>query len=332
MITRKRAEKIVNAFAGKKILVVGDLMLDRYISGSVHRISPEAPVPVVLVSGERASPGGAANVASNIQSLGGHAIVVGIVGRDAAADELTESLISRGISTDGVIACDWTKTTVKTRVVAERQQVVRIDHEDSAEVAAYATKDLCKTVAKLAASVDGIIVEDYGKGVICQEVVNAVLGAARKRKIPVGLDPKDNHELDVAGITFATPNYKEACAAAGLKEVQLGKDPASNKNLEQAGVILMKKWEPELLVITLGSNGMYLLNRKEKPQVIPTRAREVFDVSGAGDTVIATAMLALAAGGDYYESASLANHAAGVVVGKLGTATCSPEELIASME
>jgi D-beta-D-heptose 7-phosphate kinase/D-beta-D-heptose 1-phosphate adenosyltransferase len=332
MLTRKRAENIVKAFAGKKVLVIGDLMLDRYLSGSVHRISPEAPVPVVLVSGERTSPGGSANVASNIQSLGGQAIVVGIVGHDQAADDLTKALSSRGIRTDGIVACDWTRTTVKTRVVAERQQVVRIDYEDSPELAAYAKKDLCERVAQLARESDAIIIEDYGKGVISQEVIDAALAAAKKRKIRIGLDPKDNHELKLHGITLATPNYKEACMAARLKEIPLGKDPLSNKNLEQAGEILLKKWTPELLIITLGAQGMYLLSGTEKPQVIPTKAREVFDVSGAGDTVIATAILALVSGADHYESASIANHAAGIVVGKLGTATCSPDELVASVE
>jgi len=332
MISVKKAQDIVKAFAGKRILVVGDLMLDRYVTGVVNRISPEAPVPVVLVTGERALPGGATNVALNIQSLGGQAIVAGVVGKDRASDELLATLKERNIQTDGILSYDSLQTTVKTRVVAERQQIVRVDREDLLEPSSDILKDLCRKIAGLMGGVDGVIIEDYGKGVISQGVVDSAMSASRGSKIPVGFDPKDNETLKMKGITLATPNYKEACAAAGLKEAVIRREPEADPILKEAGDILLEKWDPKLLIITLGAHGMYLVAKREKPQIIPTRAREVFDVSGAGDTVISAAFLALVGGASHYDAASLANYAAGVVVGKLGTATCTPEELIEYME
>lgn len=328
MISVKQVDKIVKAFAGKRILVVGDLMLDRYVSGEANRISPEAPVPVVLVTNERVLPGGAANVALNIQSLGGQAVVAGVVGKDRAADDLLSVLSKSQIRTDGVLAYDSMQTTVKTRVLADRQQIVRVDREDLLEPASNVLKDLCKRIAGLIGEVDGVIIEDYGKGVISQGVVDTIMSASQGSKIPVGFDPKENETLKMTGITLATPNYKEACAAAGLKETVIRDEPASDKILKMAGDILMRKWTPSLLIITLGAHGMYLVTAKEKPQIIPTKAREVFDVSGAGDTVIATAFLSLVGGASYHDAASVANYAAGVVVGKLGTATCTPGELL----
>lgn len=332
MITKARAKELLEAFRDTRILVVGDLMLDRYLSGTVSRISPEAPVPVVLVTGERAVPGGAANVALNINSLGGRAIVAGLVGSDRNGDELTRILSKKGINTACVYSNRKVQTTVKTRVIAERQQVTRVDREDPPEAARRVLPGLCRKIRRFAGKVDGVIIEDYGKGVICQETVDAVLSVTRKRAIHVGYDPKDNHELDMKGITLATPNYREACIAAGLSEPLRRGKPESDRTLAAAGRILMKRWRPNVLVITLGPDGMYLLPRGGKPVIIPTRAREVFDVSGAGDTVIAAALLSLAAGASNEEAVSLANYAAGVVVGKLGTATCSPDELLANME
>lgn len=328
MISVKQADKIVKAFAGKRILVVGDLMLDRYVSGEANRISPEAPVPVVLVTNERVLPGGAANVALNIQSLGGQAVVAGVVGKDRAAEDLLSVLSKNQIRTDGVLSYDSMQTTVKTRVLADRQQIVRVDREDTLEPSSNVLKDLCKRIAGLIGEVDGVIIEDYGKGVISQGVVDTIMSASQGSKIPVGFDPKENETLKMTGITLATPNYKEACAAAGLKETVIRDEPASDKILKMAGDILMRKWRPSLLIITLGAHGMYLVTADEKPQIIPTKAQEVFDVSGAGDTVIATAFLSLVGGASHQDAAAVANYAAGVVVGKLGTATCTPGELL----
>lgn len=332
MISLERAKEIVDSFLGQRILVVGDLMLDRYICGTVNRISPEAPVPVVRVTREHCSPGGAANVAANIQSLGGEAIVAGIVGKDPEAEKLMEIITDKGIRDYGVLAYDGVRTTVKTRILAERQQVVRVDWEDPPEFNADTMRKFCSSVVDAADGVAGVVVEDYGKGVVCQESVDTVLRVAAEQGIPVGLDPKDNHDLKISGIALATPNFKEACGFAGLPDSPLCDEPESDKRLSRAGDILSKKWNPDLLIITLGPHGMYLLCKGEEPRLIPTRAREVFDVSGAGDTVIAAAFLSLVSGANYYEAASLANCAAGVVVGKVGTATCSPEELFSFVE
>ncbi len=331
MITVERAEKIMKSFAGRRILVVGDLMLDRYVSGIVSRISPEAPVPVVHVTDERCRPGGAANVALNIKKLGGEAVVCGVVGNDDNGKLLTGILKEDGIRTDAVVVSETSRTTVKTRIVAERQQVVRVDHEDSRGVTEQLAGSLCARIVQATDGVDGVIIEDYGKGAICQPVVDAALSAASAGKLPVGLDPKDDQDWRISGIEVATPNYKEACSAAGLSARALNGELESDPNLREVGSRLMNKWKTRFLMITLGSHGMYLLGAEEGPKVISTKAMEVFDVSGAGDTVIATALLAMVSGATHLEAALLANYAAGIVVGKLGTATCSPEELLAGM-
>jgi len=189
-------------------------------------------------------------------------------------------------------------------------------------------EQVCARAAELAQTATALIVEDYGKGMVVQEVVNAALGVARERRIPVGFDPKENHQLRLSGVTVATPNLREAFVAAGIPEKQVGPEPEKDVILRKVGGILLQKWRPDLLVITLGPHGMLLLGRDTPPRAIPTRAREVYDVSGAGDTVIATCVLALAAGATHYEAAGLANYAAGVVVGKVGTACCSAAELL----
>lgn len=332
MIAKKRARELIESFGGKKVLVVGDLILDSYIFGDVERISPEAPVPVVRVKRRQYRPGGAANVALNVQSIGGSAAVAGMLGDDDAGRDLRCVLTDKGISTAGVVACEGVRTTMKTRVMADRQQIVRIDREDPPEAIAGMMPDLCARIAAEGRNVDGLAIEDYGKGVITPEVADACIAAARRASVPVGFDPKDDRDLPVSGITIATPNYKEACSAAGVRETPLGDDPRSHPHLLDTARRLQEKWKAGLVAITLGPHGMFLLGDEESPAVIPTRAREVFDVSGAGDTVIAVAVLALAAGASHYEAASLANFAAGVVVGKVGTASCSGDELLESVE
>lgn len=330
-ITRKRAAELLKQCEGKRILVIGDLMIDRYIMGSVSRISPEAPVPVVHVHKEKAVPGGASNVALNIGSLRGQGGVAGVMGDDADGRELAELLGRRGVGTTAAVIDEAIRTTVKTRVIAERQQVVRIDWEDSFKYSASSLSRLEQRLEEEIGASDGVILEDYGKGVIIQDVVDIAIAAARRKGIPIGLDPKDNHILNVEGITLATPNRKEAFSAAGVPETRPNGHPIEDAAVLKVGDILLDKWKPELLMITLGGDGMLLLQHGKKPIHVPTRAREVFDVSGAGDTVIATCVLACAAGASFVEAAEIANYAAGVVVGKLGTATCTPEELLASM-
>ncbi len=330
MISADRTRELVSGFDGKKILVVGDLMLDRYVHGSVDRISPEAPVPVVRVKGEDNMPGGSANVARNIRSLGADAVVAGVTGADEAADVLVGVLEQERISTDGISRMPDVRTTVKTRILADRQQVARVDWEDDCDFSDAALDDLYAKVAKLAKGVDGIVIEDYGKGVVRQALVDSVLDSAGA--VPVGFDPKENHDLRIPKLTVATPNYKEACWAAGVGVAPLVGDLATNDALGSISETLFAKWHPELLIVTLGQLGMYVASRGNEPEIIAAKAQEVFDVSGAGDTVIAVVLLSLAAGASHVEAAMLANHAAGVVVGKIGTATCSTDELLESLD
>jgi rfaE bifunctional protein kinase chain/domain len=322
------ASKVVKRFPRCRILVVGDLMLDRYIYGSVSRISPEAPVPVVRVGDERDVPGGAANVARNVQTLGGKAVLCGIIGADAAGRALLKVLRREKVSAVGVVSVASRRTTVKTRVLAERQQVARIDWDSDKRMTTPLLRRFCRVAADLAETVDGIIVEDYAKGAVRQELMNTLSEVARRRKIPVAMDPKDNADLRMEGLTVATPNRKEAFLLARVPERPPVADPLRDRQLLEVGKILMEQWQPLFLVITLGAQGMLLLDRQGGARHIPTMAREVFDVSGAGDTVIATLLLALAAGTGYVPAAELANCAAGVVVGKLGTAGCSAQEIL----
>lgn len=331
-ISRKRAAALAGRFARQRILVVGDLMLDHYIQGSVSRISPEAPVPVLHVSRERSVPGGASNVASNVRALGGRAGVAGVVGRDAHGRSLLRLLSRDEVDVEAVLRVPQVPTTVKTRVIADRQQVVRIDWERHVRLNARQSAEFCRRIERSLARATAVVVEDYSKGVVQQAVIDAVLRVARRRGLPVGLDPKDNYDLDVRGITLAKPNRKEAFAHAGEKDPGPADDPLQDRPLLKVAQILMEKWQPELLLITLGAHGMLLAGRGREVRHVPTRAREVFDLSGAGDTAIATCMLALAGGASFDEAAELANYASGVVVGKLGTATCTREELLASMQ
>jgi rfaE bifunctional protein kinase chain/domain len=327
MVTQEMTAGILEAARTKRILVVGDLMLDRYTIGRVSRISPEAPVPVLNVTSREARPGGAANVALNIQSLGGVGMLAGAWGQDGAAAQLAALL--EGIDLRAVVPCAL-QTTEKDRVVAERQQVVRIDTEEPASAWESEAGRIVDGIRLVAEACDGIIIEDYGKGVISQFVVDAILDLAVARGIPVGLDPKDNHELAFHDLALATPNWREACLAVGLPgDQQLPAGSARAELLKQVAEMLAAKWGTQLLAITLGPDGMYLYSREREPVLLPTRAREVFDVSGAGDTVIGAAMLAIAAGADPVNAAALANCAAGVVVAKLGTAICTAAELLA---
>ena len=330
-MNRARARRLLARFPDQRVLVVGDLMLDHYIQGNVTRISPEAPVPVLHVNQERSVPGGASNVASNVRAMSGAADVAGVVGRDAHGQSLTRLLARDGVGVEAVLRLPHVPTTVKTRVVADRQQVVRVDWEKQLEFTDRQLAQFCQQVEKMAAQATAVVIEDYSKGVVQQAVIDAVVHVALQRRIPVGLDPKENYELDVRGITLAKPNRKEAFAHAGLKDPGPADHPLDDVALLKVSDLLLEKWQPSMLMITLGSQGMLLAGEGVAPRHVPTQAREVYDLSGAGDTVIATCMLALAAGASFGEAAELANFAAGVVVGKLGTATCSRDELLAYM-
>ena len=320
-MTPARLNELLKKVAGTQVLIIGDLILDEFIWGSVDRISPEAPVPVVWVERESAMPGGAANVACNVQALGGRATLLGVVGQDGSGKRLKQELEGRGISTQWIYTDPRRPTTRKTRLIAHHQQVVRIDRERTDRVGGTLLQGLLEGAREAIPPADGVIVEDYGKGLIHPQLLKPVVALAKRHRKVITVDPKEEHIAYYRGVTALTPNKKEAALAAGMPIT----DDAS---LRRAAERIVAKLGPEVLLITLGEEGMFLFPRSGKnPLKIPTVAREVFDVSGAGDTVIATFTLARAAGASFTEAAVLANAAAGVVVGKIGVATCSPEEL-----
>jgi len=330
-IAPKRVEQILGNFASQRIVVIGDLMLDRYVYGTVERISPEAPVPVVEVSHERSMPGGAGNVASNIRSLGAAADICAVVGLDAWGEKVLQLLREEGVGTDPLVRTADSPTTVKTRVIAEHQQVVRVDRERRSGWSAGVQEQLVHAALGALDGSTGVILEDYGKGVISQGLVDRVLQKAAASSLVSGLDPKENHSLSASGLTVATPNRREThlLATGHAPHGRPEAPPLEDQELLRATRILMGKWAARFLAVTLGSHGMLVVQPGEsRPLHIPTRAREVYDVSGAGDTVIAACTLSLAAGASPVEAAEIANFAAGVVVGKLGTATCSRAELL----
>ena len=284
-------------------------------------------MPVIHVQRELNAPGGACNVALNIAALGAEASLSGVIGRDAFGDQLQEMLAEEKIDTATVLRVEKQSTIVKTRVVAEHQQVCRVDREDLDYDAAARDEAFYKLVEGGLEGVQGVVIEDYGKGVVHQELVDLVLKRAGELGIPSGYDPKDNHALQVKGVTIATPNRKEAFVIAGMPEPMQLEEPAKNDALLAVGKELMTRWGAGLVALTLGPDGVLLFSQTEEPLHIPTRAKEVYDVSGAGDTVIAVCVLALAADATPVEAIELANSASGIVVGKLGTAVCTPDEI-----
>lgn len=303
----------LDRFSQCTILVVGDLMLDVFLWGDVRRISPEAPVPVVEVRRESHLLGGAANVVRNIVSMGGRAQVVGVVGNDVFGSEIRQLLQQARVSCFGVITVDDRPTTVKTRVIAQHQQVVRVDREEVRPHDARTTQTLVRAMEGAAGQSDAVIVSDYAKGLVCSEIMDAVRALAAQRNIPVFVDPKVTHTDLYHHVTVVTPNTQEASAMSG---VSVG-DEAS---LETAGRILLEKLQCRHVLITRGPEGMSLFDAGAPPFHIPTVAQKVFDVTGAGDTVIAAMALAASAGLGMREAAALANTAAGIVVGEVGTA------------
>lgn len=325
VMNRSRVAGLLKRFRETRILVIGDLMLDEFVWGSVDRISPEAPVPVVWVERESVMPGGAANVAGNIRALGGEVELLGVVGEDEVGHRLLQEVEQQGISTEWIVTDPKRPTTSKSRVIAHHQQVVRIDREGLERVGGPALESVLRAAQALIPRADGIVIEDYGKGLIQPTLLKAVIRLARRQGKIVTVDPKEEHIASYRGVTALTPNKREASLAAGI--------PIRDETtLRQAAEKILRKLKPEVLLVTLGEEGMYLFSRDgRKPARIPTVAREVFDVSGAGDTVIAVFTLARAGGASFLEAAALANAAAGVVVGKVGTATCSPEELLGQL-
>lgn len=320
-------DEIVNSFKGKKILIVGDLILDRFIYGKVNRISPEAPVPVVEVTKETFLLGGAANVANNILSLGGLPSLAGIIGLDTAGNVLKELLKEKGINFEGVID-DNRHTTIKTRIIAHNQQVVRFDKEEKRRLEGKSLFALKSYIIDAVKKHDAVIISDYKKGVITGSLVETIVNNAKRDDIFVAVDPKIGHFNLYKNVSLITPNIAEASSGSGI-EIK------DEKSLIKAGKILMKKLSCKSVLITRSEEGMSLFERcKSKCRVthIPTFAKKVYDVTGAGDTVIATIALAYAAGATLRDAAIIANHAAGIVVGEVGTAVVSPDRLIKSIK
>ncbi len=325
LLSVDRAKYITDIFPEKRILVVGDIILDEFIWGSVFRISPEAPVPVVEAKRRSFMTGGAANVARNLRDLGVNVDVVGVVGEDHIGEKMIGLLKEKGIGIEGVLKVHDRQTTLKTRVIGQHQQIVRIDWEDTASIVDEYTSKIIEYIIDNKKNIDAIIFEDYGKGIISQNLVTKILAETEKNGIITSFDPKMGHYINLDGITVATPNQAEAFDAYGEP---LSFDP---DKLDKLGWGLLKKWGANAVLITLGEHGMALFENGKESYKISTVAKEVYDVSGAGDTVIASLTASLAAGATLRESAIFSNYAAGVVVGKVGTASVTPVEIIEAL-
>ncbi|MCX5800382.1 MAG: D-glycero-beta-D-manno-heptose-7-phosphate kinase [Candidatus Eisenbacteria bacterium] len=317
--------KIAQSFGDHSVLVVGDVMLDRYLWGSVSRISPEAPVPVIELSGESTRLGGAANVANNVVSLGARAKVLGVVGDDESGRELVSEIEKCGVPLNSLLLDSNRPTTVKTRIIAHSQQVVRTDRENRSDVNETLEEELIRAIKEHLPGSDAVVVSDYGKGVLTDKVLKCVIREAVSLRVPICVDPKETKLLSYVGVTVITPNQHEAGFAYGRRIV----DEAT---LAEVGWGLSKKLGCDGVLITRGERGMSLFEKSGEYTHFPTVARDVFDVTGAGDTVVSAFALALAAGASLRQAASIANHAAGIVIRELGTATATIKELIGSLE
>lgn len=314
-----------------RVVVVGDVMLDHFIWGRVTRISPEAPVPVVDFERESFMPGGAANVARNLTALGATPRLAGAVGGDAQAGILARLLAAEGVSPRGLVRAPDRHTSLKTRIVAGQQQVTRLDKETRGPLPPAAARRLLALVRRKLLEADAVIVADYAKGVVTQPLLDALRTQCRAEGRWISMDPKPGHPLDVTGLSLLTPNRKEAFEMAGVSDSTRHPDPLHDPALMKAAETLLSQHRPAILLVTLGELGMLLCQSSRPPVHIPAVNHAIYDVSGAGDTVIAVFTLAIAAGASPLEAALVSNHAAGVVVGKVGTATASPDEIIASL-
>lgn len=310
----------IRSFRGKRVLVIGDIILDHFIRGAVDRISPEAPVPVVAMRSEEYHLGGAGNVAANIRALGGVPVLLGVIGNDPSGERVVQEMERLKLSSGGVLIDLGKPTITKTRIIAGHQQVCRVDREVTQPMSVELFKKVVLFVQNHLEEVEAVLVSDYGKGLINEKLLAAVLPTAQRAGRLVAVDPKSRDFSMYTPATLLTPNKKEAAAAAGI-EVR------DDRTLRQAAEAVLKTTHAENLVITLGEEGLALFRASGFHRRFPTVAREVFDVTGAGDTVIAVMTLAMAAGVNVEDAAVLANHAAGIVVGKLGTAVVQPEEL-----
>ena len=314
----------IDRFSDVNIMIIGDVMMDEFIWGTVERISPEAPVPVVNVTDETQVLGGAANVINNVVSVGGHALLTGVVGQDRVGRKIIRMLKELGSNTDGIFIDESRPTTLKTRIVAQAQQVVRFDRERKHPLHSEIIFEIISYFKRLIDSLDAVIISDYGKGVISMELMDSIRECMEGRDLIITVDPQINHFLFYRNVTSITPNHHEAEAGVGMKI-------DSDEDLAQAGNMLIDGLNLKSVVITRGGQGMTLFEKDTSPVFIPPVARDVFDISGAGDTVIAILTMGLAAGLNFREAAILSNFAAGTVVGKVGTATLTADELKAAV-
>lgn len=320
-LDKKRLVQIVRRFGKKRVVVLGDLMLDEFLWGSVSRISPEAPVPVVEVKKETVHLGGAGNVTFNLWSLGAAPVPLGVIGKDEAGVRLLAEFRRLGVDLRGVVQDPARTTSVKTRIIAHHQQVCRADRENRDEISTAVRQKLARLFRQLLNSAQSVVLSDYAKGVLCPALVEELLPMARARRVPVCVDPKVKNFALYRQATVITPNKMEAEQASGVAIEDEG-------SLVEAGRRIREQAQCDHLLVTRGEEGMSLFASDGRVEHIPTPAVEVFDVTGAGDTVISTLALGLATGATIREAAILANFAAGIVVGKLGTAAATPEELI----
>ncbi|MEM6884653.1 MAG: D-glycero-beta-D-manno-heptose-7-phosphate kinase [Verrucomicrobiota bacterium] len=324
--TSQRLKRAIGRMQKANILVIGDLMLDKFIRGSVNRISPEAPIPVVHVTEESKFAGGAANVARNLSEFGVSCGVCGVIGKDLHGQELISLLKRQNISTKGLFIEGRQTTIVKERIIARQQQVVRVDYEKPIKLSSAQLDRVLKFLEQEIPKYDAVIVEDYGKGTITQQTFDEIAEICKKKEKIITVDPNPHNPLTFHDVTAVKPNRLEAFLSARRE------DPGGMDAAREVGEHLMERWVTDQLLITLGDQGMLLFDRKNGSYHTPTRAMEVYDVSGAGDTVIAIYTAALVANLASHEAAELANHAAGIVVAKSGTATITAEELIESFQ
>nr|WP_320133219.1 D-glycero-beta-D-manno-heptose-7-phosphate kinase [uncultured Holophaga sp.] len=323
-LERSRAEALLQRVRGRRVAILGDLMLDEYLFGEVTRISPEAPVPIVRVTRERSVLGGAANVAANLKALGAQPILLGTLQNDAAGNRLLGLLAKLEVGADGLVFDSSRPTIIKTRVIGLQQQMLRIDREDPGLLEPAVVGGLCEALERALETAEALIISDYAKGVVGEGLMDRVREVCMKRDIPWIVDPKPDHREFYHGATLMTPNTRELVELAGTPvrtEAEFLK--AAKRLAEDLGL--------KGLLVTRSEKGMALISPEtghRDPWIIPTEAREVFDVSGAGDTVIAAFSAAVASGADWKEAAMLANAAAGVVVAKVGTATATPTEIL----
>lgn len=322
-IDNTKAKSIIDSIGGNEIAVIGDVMLDEYLWGDVERISPEAPVPVVQINRESSAPGGAANVAANIVGLEDKPFLIGVAGNDNAAAILDWLLREQGIDTAGMIIDPQRPTTIKTRILAHNQQVVRADKEVRSDISEEIESNVMSLLDSRKSDLKGIIISDYGKGMITKSLLKKLIDFSLKENKFIAVDPKDGNFPLYEKVSLITPNHHEASRAFGLKITD-------DESLKTVGEGLMKKLDPLSILITLGPKGMALFQRGNDLQIIPTVAKKVYDVTGAGDTVIASFVSAVAAGAALEEATVISNHAAGIVVGEVGTAFITKTKLLDS--